>query len=360
PSSWAPSCGEGVPLAIAGTRVESKHSPICLDEKTDMAYASLLSLAHILDHTLHHDFHFAIHDEVEQIIVLLKKKSSKAIESLESRIMDATHKAEDIIESNIWRQVLGESRSQRENNCISLCVRKIPLCSTFKAELEKVIEEIDTIKKWIEKIEDESDVQDLDPVTWSSVASSKPASSDGIEKIDTIEKRAEKIEGDSDVQDLDPVTWSSVSSSKPASTGKINMVGLDDNMMVIKDWLTGESSNLQTISILGMGGIVSQDCNVQEILIGLLDSMKKLTNKIRAETTPKLKEILYKNLKDKRYLVVMDDVWDTEVWDKVKGLFLNDKNGSRVMITTRLDNVASSANSCYLPHQMRFLNEKEN
>ncbi|CAA2975121.1 late blight resistance homolog R1A-10 [Olea europaea subsp. europaea] len=404
-----------------------------------MAYASLLSLAHILDHTLHHDYQFLIRVEERQIIFLLKKvsflqdfldnssqKSSKAIESLESRITDAAHKAEDIIEFNIMRRVLEETRRQKMSNCISLCIPKKLLYSTFKADLEKVIEEIDTIKKWVEKIENESDVQDLDPMTWSSVASPKPDSSNGTEKndtikkrvdkiedesdvqdldpmtwtsvasskldssngtekIDTIKKRVDKIEDESDVQDLDPMIWSSVSSSKPDSIGKINMVGLDDNMMVIKDRLTGESSNLQTISIVGMGGIgkttlaskvyndefivyhfylrawvtVSQDYNVQEILLGLLDSMNKLTNEIRVETTEKLKEILYKNLKGKRYLIVMDDVWDTEAWDQVKGLFPNDKKGSRIMITTRLDNVAGFANSCYPPHQMRFLNEKE-
>ncbi|KAK4410783.1 putative late blight resistance proteinR1A-10 [Sesamum angolense] len=53
----------------------------------------------------------------------------------------------------------------------------------------------------------------------------------------------------------------------------------------------------------------------------------------------------------------MDDMWSTETWDDLKRLFPDDNNGSRVLITTRLSNVAVCASSSPL-HQMRFLNEE--
>ncbi|KAL2515234.1 putative late blight resistance protein-like protein R1B-16 [Forsythia ovata] len=40
-----------------------------------------------------------------------------------------------------------------------------------------------------------------------------------------------------------------------SSSGKSSMVGLDDDIEKIKDWLTGGSSNLETLSVVGMGGI---------------------------------------------------------------------------------------------------------
>ncbi|XP_022846281.1 putative late blight resistance protein homolog R1A-3 [Olea europaea var. sylvestris] len=53
-----------------------------------------------------------------------------------------------------------------------------------------------------------------------------------------------------------------------------------------------------------------------------------------------LADHLYKNLKGRRYLIVMDDLWDKETWEDLRRLFPDDKNGSRVLFTSRMKNVA--------------------
>ncbi|KAL2514862.1 NB-ARC domain-containing protein [Forsythia ovata] len=45
--------------------------------------------------------------------------------------------------------------------------------------------------------------------------------------------------------------------------------------------------------------------------------------------------------KGKRYLIVMDDVWNTKAWDEVNRLFPDDSNGSRIILTFRLSDVAA-------------------
>ncbi|XP_022860166.1 putative late blight resistance protein homolog R1B-16, partial [Olea europaea var. sylvestris] len=72
-----------------------------------------------------------------------------------------------------------------------------------------------------------------------------------------------------------------------------------------------------------------------------------------------LGELLYKKLKGRRYLFVMDDVWDIEAWDSVKRYFPKDKTGSRILLTTRLENVAYYINSGSHLHHVRFLNDEE-
>ncbi|XP_022846275.1 putative disease resistance RPP13-like protein 3 [Olea europaea var. sylvestris] len=37
----------------------------------------------------------------------------------------------------------------------------------------------------------------------------------------------------------------------------------------------------------------------------------------------------------RRYLIVLDDIWDTKLWDDLKGFFPNDRTGSRILFTTR-------------------------
>ncbi|KAL2515233.1 Disease resistance protein RPP13 [Forsythia ovata] len=312
-----------------------------------MAYAALLSLKHLLEHTLDHDYQYLILDEKQQIESLLQKlcflqhfldhspqKSSETVDCLESQIRDAAYEAEDIIESHITDRVHEQIASKRSDSF-----------TPFFHKLKEVIEETDSIKKRVEKVKDENDVQDLQTRTEPSPDSLKQPAS---------------------------------------SSGKSSMVGLNDDIMKIKDRLTGGSSNLEILSVVGMGGIgkttltrkvyddefsvyyfyirawvtVSQDYNERGLLLGLLDSLKILTDEMRENSFGQLAEHLYKNLKDMRYLIVLDDLWDTKVWDDVKPLFPNDRNGSRIMVTTRLENVAGYENSCS-PHHMRFLNEGE-
>ncbi|KAL2482122.1 Disease resistance protein RPM1 [Forsythia ovata] len=87
--------------------------------------------------------------------------------------------------------------------------------------------------------------------------------------------------------------------------------------------------------------------------------MGELTSKMHEMTSELLKERLYMNLNYRRYLIVLDDVWDTKFWDEVKQLFPNDKNNSRIMMTTRLENVANYANSCSPPRRMQFISDSE-
>ncbi|XP_075491175.1 putative late blight resistance protein homolog R1A-10 isoform X1 [Primulina tabacum] len=54
----------------------------------------------------------------------------------------------------------------------------------------------------------------------------------------------------------------------------------------------------------------------------------------------------------------MDDLWSIECWNDIKRFFPDNNNGSRVMITTRLTNVADDFRSC-TPHQLHFLDEDQ-
>ncbi|KAL0289434.1 UNVERIFIED_CONTAM: Disease resistance protein RGA5 [Sesamum calycinum] len=64
-------------------------------------------------------------------------------------------------------------------------------------------------------------------------------------------------------------------------------------------------------------------------------------------------------LKNRRYLIVVDDLWKTQVWDELEKAFPDDLNKSRVMVTSRLYEVAKHASTDTYPHRMRFLNKEE-
>ncbi|XP_060171530.1 putative late blight resistance protein homolog R1B-23 [Lycium barbarum] len=158
------------------------------------------------------------------------------------------------------------------------------------------------------------------------------------------------------------------------------VVGLDDDVLEIKTRLCSLSSKLEVVSLVGMGGIgkstlarmvyddslikyhfgsrawvTVKDRQVKGFLLGLLDGIVELTNEIREKNREQLAEMLYKKLKFNRYIIILDDVWSTKDWDKIKRCFPDDKNGSRILLTTRLMKVALHAKSDSSPYCLKFL-----
>lgn len=62
-------------------------------------------------------------------------------------------------------------------------------------------------------------------------------------------------------------------------------------------------------------------------------------------------------LKDKNFLLVLDDVWDYGWWEELRGLWLNCTSGSKVLITTRRIEVAKAMGRTHL-NELKCLNEE--
>ncbi|KAF6169155.1 hypothetical protein GIB67_038652 [Kingdonia uniflora] len=86
---------------------------------------------------------------------------------------------------------------------------------------------------------------------------------------------------------------------------------------------------------------VSQVYDPQVFLQDLTKEFMNLKSKdSRKMTVKELKELVCEFLIGKTYLVVMDDVWKSDVWKVLKASLRDIKNGSRIIITTRIMKVA--------------------
>ncbi|KAK6150806.1 hypothetical protein DH2020_015738 [Rehmannia glutinosa] len=153
-------------------------------------------------------------------------------------------------------------------------------------------------------------------------------------------------------------------------------VGFEENATYILDQLAGGTEHLQIISIIGMPGIgkttfakkiynhplvnyrfdrsswcvVSQTYQRKRLLIDILLLSSKgdvNKNRIFEMEEENLIEHIYKSLKGRRYLVVMDDIWDSNLWIDLWKCFPDDENGSRILFTSRDKYVAPPNTKIY-------------
>ncbi|KHN23474.1 Putative disease resistance RPP13-like protein 1 [Glycine soja] len=150
--------------------------------------------------------------------------------------------------------------------------------------------------------------------------------------------------------------------------------GRDDEKEMILNWLTSDidsRSQLSIFSVVGMGGLgkttlaqhvyndpqieakfaikawvyVSDDFDVLKVIKAIIGAI----NKSKGDSGDL--EILHKYLKDeltgKKFFLVLDDVWneDRDQWKALKTPLKYGAQGSKILVTTRSNNVASTMQS---------------
>lgn len=302
------------------------------------AYAYLVSLLNTVDQiqihpllsTCFHNYQFlSLREKVDFLLDFVENHSDTVIsekvdylvdadstdaEDLLSRIAVASQKAEDIIEVEAADQIRDGS------------TEKSP---SFSHNLQKIIQDMDSI------------IRD--------------------EVIKMKEERPSEEQLHSSSMDHPSTT------AKTATT----MVGFGGYLEQVLDELTGYHSGRRVLPIVGMGGIgkttlarnayehmltlhhfdvrvwvtVSQTFSVRDILLQALSCVGGSTTTTDDQSTSKtddqLGEELRKILYCRRYLIVLDDVWSVEAWEKMQFCFPENFNRSRIVVTTRVQKLVN-------------------
>ncbi|XP_010244175.1 PREDICTED: disease resistance protein RPM1-like [Nelumbo nucifera] len=150
-----------------------------------------------------------------------------------------------------------------------------------------------------------------------------------------------------------------------------NLVGIEQRREELVGWLLDEEPDRRVLAVVGMGGLgkttlvkkvyddrrvnehfdcqawvtVSKSFRVQE----LLKDMIKQFCEARKEPVPadleamgRVERLIMAYLQSKRYVIIFDDVWSTDLRFLVEHVFPLNDYGSRIILTTRLTDVASS------------------
>uniref|UniRef100_A0ACD5WL58 Uncharacterized protein n=1 Tax=Avena sativa TaxID=4498 RepID=A0ACD5WL58_AVESA len=143
------------------------------------------------------------------------------------------------------------------------------------------------------------------------------------------------------------------------------LMGIDTPRDELVELLMHPDQELKVASIVGFGGLgkttlasevrrkiegqftchafvsVSLKPDLPRLLQNLL---LKLTGQQSSEssTLEDLIQNIREYLLNKRYFIIIDDLWDTSAWDIIKCAFPENNNGSRVLTTTRIYSVAAA------------------
>ncbi|KAI4327660.1 hypothetical protein L6164_020095 [Bauhinia variegata] len=170
----------------------------------------------------------------------------------------------------------------------------------------------------------------------------------------------------------------------PYSEGEY-VIELEDHIELLLMQLLKLEPRRHVVSIVGMGGLgkttaakklyhhgkviehfdfrawiyVSKEYRRRDILLGILRKANALDGDAIERSEEELMYMLRNFLDDRRYLVVLDDIWSMEVSDGLESSFPKGRKGSKVMLTTRNREVALHADAGSIPHQLRTLTEDE-
>ncbi|KAF8394132.1 hypothetical protein HHK36_020338 [Tetracentron sinense] len=156
------------------------------------------------------------------------------------------------------------------------------------------------------------------------------------------------------------------------------LVGIDKPREKLIEWLVGGESRLEVVSVYGMPGWgkttlvkkvydhervlehfqhhawinVSQSFKTKELIKDMIEQFfgeikEPVPQGVDTMDEDSLKTTVNLFLQQKRYVVILDDIWSIHAWEALKYALPDSNCGSRIMVTTRSSDIASFCKGLY-------------
>nr|XP_028956315.1 putative disease resistance RPP13-like protein 1 [Malus domestica] len=224
-------------------------------------------------------------------------------------------------------------------------------------EAEDLVDEIDT-EVSRHKAKDQTQV-------WNFLSTSrKPFNYKGMNgRIEVLFNKLEDLANQKDILRLrEDVVGGNVSQRTPTTSvvrDGFYTYGRDGDKDKLKDLLllsdNESSSNFSVVPIVGMGGY--EALRVIKALIEEITKKKPCDNLEMNSLEVQLRE----QLSGKRFLLILDDLWNENYddWERLQILFTYGAKGSKVIVTTRSRHVAAIVHNTVPIHDLKELSDED-
>lgn len=304
--------------------------------------------------------------------IMFLKAEMESMETALIKISEAPINLPSDIQVNLWAKAVRElsydledcidkfmvciethGRPEKSHSFMGFINKSISLLTKGKIQ-HKISGDIKDIKNRIKEVSERRDRYKVD-----SVASARPTGPNvdtlrlsalykkATELIGTDEKSNEVVKMLSEGDEASKKQLKVVSIVGMGGLGKTTLANAVYEKLKVQADMQ-EDQKLQFVCTAFLS--VSLNPNMVRIFKSLLHQLdKKKYAKINEATWDEVQLIgeIRTFLANKRYLIVIDDIWDKGVWENIKYALTESEHGSRVITTTRILDVAQQAGSIY-------------
>ncbi|KAJ8562882.1 hypothetical protein K7X08_031334 [Anisodus acutangulus] len=264
------------------------------------------------------------------------RSNSSQWDVLVDKIRRTVYKAEDVID-----KLLVQAKLNEKTHVFKKMVKKTNKDRNFAEEINEILEDVKKILADNQHLFEASPVIDHQP---EKVVQEEQGSSLENHEVVGFNEEAEKVisrlfEG-LECLDVIPV---------------VGMPGLGKTTLARKIY---NDPKIPRRFFSCIWVFVGQSYNNKDILLNILKGFTKRFEEFHDKDEAEIaEEIRGRVANGGKCLIVLDDVWDSNVVDFVKTVFPENNRSHRIMMTTRHEDVARSVNVD--PHKLKYLNEKE-
>ncbi|XP_044407183.1 disease resistance protein RGA5-like [Triticum aestivum] len=287
--------------------------------------------------------------ELESMQAALIKVSSVPLDQLDpqvkiwaNEVRELSYAIEDSLDSFVTRVEGNEPTKPKIKHLLKKARNEF---SKFKARHE-IANDIKDIQSQVRKIKERRDSYKIDDVD------ANPAATTVDPRLPALYKKLSDLVGiDKPINELIKILSEGVPmpDKNPKIVSIVGFGGLGKTTLAkaLYDKLSTKYQRVTTYQCHGFVP-VGQNPKAKKVLLDIVCELDKELYK--AATTMDERQLineLQTFLAGKRYFIVIDDIWDTQIWETIKCAFMDSHPESRLIITTRIVDVATKAGGIY-------------